>query len=170
VLRDGVNFCVFSRHATRVELLLYPSPDSVEHCQVIGLDPAAHRSFFFWHVFVAALEPGACYTRRTDGPTDARETGRHFNPRMQLVDRWARAVTDAGWDRRRAADARDAASLPIRGIVTVPLPARRSQLPPVGLDGAIIYELHVGGFTRHPSCGARQPGSFAGPIEKIPYL
>lgn len=170
VLRDGVNFCVFSRHATRVELLLYPSPDSVEPCQVIGLDPATHRSFFFWHVFVAGLEPGACYTWRADGPTDTRETGRHFNPRKQLVDPWARAVTDAGWDRRRAADARDPASVPIRGIVTAPLPARRSQLPPAGLEGAIIYELHVGGYTRHPSSGVRQPGSFAGLIEKIPYL
>ncbi len=170
VLRDGVNFCVFSRHATRVELLLYPSPDSVKPCQVIGLDPAAHRSFFFWHVFVVGLEPGACYTWRADGPADTRETGRRFNPRRQLVDPWARAVTDAGWDRARAADERDASAVPIRGIVTAPLPARRAQLPPAGLDGAIIYELHVGGFTRHPSSGVRQPGTFAGLIEKIPYL
>jgi glycogen operon protein len=170
VLRDGVNFCVFSRHATRVELLLYPSPDSVEPCQVIGLDPATHRSFFFWHVFVVGLEPGACYTWRVDGPADTRESGRRFNPRKQLVDPWARAVTDTGWDRARAADERDASSVPIRGIVTAPLPARRAQLPPVGLDGAIIYELHVGGFTRHPSSGVHQPGSFAGLIEKIPYL
>jgi glycogen operon protein len=79
-------------------------------------------------------------------------------------------VTDAAWDRRRAADALDASSAPVRGIVTAPLPARRAQLPPVGLDGAIIYELHVGGFTRHPSSGVHQPGSFAGLIEKIPYL
>ncbi len=41
---------------------------------------------------------------------------------------------------------------------------------PAGLDDAIIYELHVGGFTRHPSSGARHPGTFAGLIEKIPYL
>jgi glycogen operon protein len=38
------------------------------------------------------------------------------------------------------------------------------------LDGAVIYELHVGGFTRHPSSGVRAPGTFAGVIEKIPYL
>ena len=170
VLRDGVNFCVFSRHATRVELVLYPSPDSPEPCQVIELDPASHRSFFFWHVFVVGLAPGACYTWRVDGPHDTRETGRRFNPRKQLVDPWARAVTDAGWDRRRASDALDAAAPPIRGIVTAPLPARRAQLPPAGLEGAIIYELHVGGFTRHPSSGAHQPGTFAGLIEKIPYL
>ena len=170
VLREGVNFCVFSRYATRIELLLYPSPDSLEPCQVIGLDPALHRSFFFWHVFVVGLGPGACYAWRADGPDDTRETGRHFNPRKQLVDPWARAVADAGWDRQRAADALDAASAPIRGIVTAPLPRRRTRLPPAGLEGAVIYELHVGGYTRHPASGVRQPGSFAGLIEKIPHL
>ena len=49
-------------------------------------------------------------------------------------------------------------------------PPRRDRVVPSGLDGAIIYELHVGGFTRHSSSGVQHPGTFAGLIEKIPYL
>ena len=69
-LPDGVNFCIFSRHATRVELLLYAEADSPEPFQVITLTPEHNRTFFFWHVFVEGLPPRtllhlAC--RRTDG-------------------------------------------------------------------------------------------------------
>jgi isoamylase len=168
-LPDGVNFCVFSRDATRVELLLYAAAHSAEPFQVITLAPQANRTFFFWHVFVEGLRPGALYAWRADGPSDTRETGRAFNPRKQLVDPWARAVSDRLWDRRRAMDpsAEDHAS--IRAIVAQPAPACEPTAPR-GLEGAIIYELHVGGYTRHASSGVRHPGTFAGLIEKIPYL
>jgi glycogen operon protein len=56
-LADGVNFCIFSRYATRVELLLYAQPDSREPLQVITLTPEENRTFFFWHVFVEGLPP-----------------------------------------------------------------------------------------------------------------
>ncbi len=103
-LPDGVNFCVFSRDATRMELLLYAAADSPEPFQVITLAPEANRTFFFWHVFVERLPAGTFYTWRADGPSDTRETGRAFNPRKELVDPWARAVSDRLWDRRRAMD------------------------------------------------------------------
>ncbi|HYL17820.1 MAG TPA: glycogen debranching enzyme, partial [Burkholderiales bacterium] len=67
-LPDGVNFCIFSRHATRVELLLYAEPDSPEPFQVIALTPEENRSFFFWHVFVEGLPEHTCYTWRAHGP------------------------------------------------------------------------------------------------------
>src|SRR5262245_43079142 len=84
-LRDGVNFCISSRHATCVELLLYAEPDSAEPFQVISLTPEENRTFFFWHVFVEGLRPRACYTWRADGPTDTEQTGRYFNPRKELL-------------------------------------------------------------------------------------
>ena len=105
---DGVNFCVFSRHATRMELLLYAAADSPEPFQVIPLTPEDNRTFFFWHVFVAGLPPRTCYTWRADGPQDTMQTGRYFNPRKELIDPWGSAITDARWDRRRAADPQDA--------------------------------------------------------------
>ena len=123
MLPDGVNFCVFGRHATRVELLLYAEADSPEPFQVIALAPEENRTFFFWHVFVEGLPPGLSYTWRADGPTDTQHTGQRFNPRKELLDPWARAVTDALWDRRRAADPNDAGHASLRGIVTEPLAA-----------------------------------------------
>jgi isoamylase len=167
--RDGVNFCIFSRHATHVELLLYAEPDSSEPFQVITLTPEHNRTFFFWHVFVEGLPPGTCYTWRVDGPTDTAQTGRYFNPRKELLDPWARAVTDALWNRRIGADQEDAGHASLRAVVTEPT-RPRDPTGSRGLDGAIVYELHVRGFTRHPSSRVKHPGTFVGLMEKIPYL
>jgi glycogen operon protein len=166
---DGVNFCVFSRHATRVELLLYATAASPEPFQVIELVPEENRTFFFWHVFVEGLPPGIHYTWRADGPADTEATGRAFNARKELVDPWARLVTDEAWDRRRAADPDDAGHVGIRATVAG-RGHHRAAAPPRPLEGAVIYELHVGGFTRHPSSGVSHPGTFAGVIERIPHL
>ena len=170
VFPDGVNFCIFGRHATRMELRLYAQADSPEPLQVIALSPEVNRTFFFWHVFVEGLPALAYYTWRADGPTDTQQTGRHFNWHKELLDPWARAVSDVLWDRRRAADPDDHSGTSVRALVTNPVAERRNAWAARGLDEAIIYELHVGGFTRHSSSGVRHPGTFAGLIEKIPYL
>src|SRR5688572_29310834 len=61
---DGVNFCVFSRYATHVELLLFADAASTAPFQTVTLTPEQNRSFFFWHVFVEGLAPGVCYAWR----------------------------------------------------------------------------------------------------------
>jgi glycogen operon protein len=165
----GVNFCIFGRHAMRVELLLFEEPDAPEPFQVTALSPESNRSFHFWHVFVEELPLGTCYAWRMDGPSDTVQTGRRFFPRKDLLDPWSRAVSDALWDRGRAADPGDPGHAALRGIVT-DQPATLPRPAPRGLEGAVIYELHVGGFTRHPSSGVAHPGTFAGLIAKIPYL
>jgi isoamylase len=166
---DGVNFCIFSRHATRVELLLYAVATDPEPLQVITLSAEHNRTFSFWHVFVEGLPEHTCYTWRMDGPQDTERTGRLFNPRKELLDPWARAVTSALWDRGEAAKPQVAGRAALRAFVA-DAPQPRAPSAPRGLDGAIIYELHVGGFTRHPSSGVRHPGTFVGLVEKIPYL
>jgi glycogen operon protein len=166
----GVNFCVFSRHATGVELLLYADGTDAEPFKTIRLSPEENRTFFFWHVFVEGLEPGVCYAWRVDGPNDTATTGRAFDRRKLLLDPWARAVTDARWDRRRIIAGLDPGSSEMRAIVTGPASSTIARTSPPDLEGAVIYELHVGGFTRDPSSGVRNPGAFAGLIEKIPYL
>jgi glycogen operon protein len=168
----GVNFALFSRYATGVELLLYEQAWSPKPLAVIALDPRRNRTYFAWHIYVHDLAPGVHYTWRISGPGDTEHTGNRFNPRKELVDPWARAVTAAVWDRRRAADPEDASHHSVRAIVLAPesydwegdQPLRRSP------QDSVIYELHVGGFTRHASSGVRHPGTFAGLIEKIPYL
>jgi isoamylase len=167
----GVNFSIFSRDATRVELLLYETADGRQPFQVIVLDPAANHTHMMWHVFVAGLGPGAHYAWRLDGPADSEQTGRCFNPRKELLDPWARGVTAALWNRQRAADAADAGACGMRSVVCDPSFDWSGERPIArDLAGAVIYELHVGGFTRHPSSGVVAPGTFSALAEKIPYL
>jgi isoamylase len=171
VVADGVNFAIFSPHATRVELLLYQAADSLQPFQTVTLDPDTNRSYFMWHVLVEGLGPGAHYAWRLDGPSDTAATGRRFNPRKTLLDPFAHAVTDNLWDRRRAADPGDDGPGGLRGVVSddrFEWGGERALAR--GLERAVIYELHVGGFTRHPSSGVGAPGTFRGLIERIPYL
>jgi isoamylase len=171
VIDAGVNFSVFSRHASGAELWLYETATSPEPFQIISLHRKTNRSFFFWHVFVEALPTGTHYTWRMFGPNDTASTGRRFNAKKELVDPWATAVSDAFWDRRRASDPFDESRSSFRGVVAKSdyfWADERSCKR--GLEGAVIYELHVGGFTRHPSAGVGHPGTFSGLIDKIPYL
>jgi isoamylase len=167
----GVNFSVFSRHATGAELLLYESASSPAPFQLISLNPKTNRSFFFWHVFVEGLPPGIHYTWRVSGPDDTASTGRRFNPKKELIDPWAAAATDVFWDRRRASDPNDESRSSFRAaVVKSDYLWADEHSRKRGLEGAVIYELHVGGFTRHSSSGVAHPGTFAGLIDKIPYL
>ncbi|WP_321796727.1 glycogen debranching protein GlgX [Caballeronia sp. J97] len=170
VVPGGVNFCMFCRRATRVELLLYASEDSVEPFQIIALTSEANRTYRFWHVFVEELEPRCCYTWRAYGPLGVPQMSDEAASRKELLDPHARAVSDRFHDRGRAAGEDAARHASLRGIVTEPLDRPAEDIAIRTLDDAIIYELHVGGFTRHPSSGVRHPGTFAGLIEKIPYL
>jgi isoamylase len=173
-LPEGVNFCIFSRHSTRAELLLYEAPDSREPFQIVTLAPLLNRTFFYWHVLIEDLPPHTCYTWRIDGPRDTQLTGRAFDADKELLDPFARAVDHRLWVRRPSADqANQAPRAANRAIVTEPLAPQPAAAAPRSLRGftdAVIYELHVGGFTRDPSSGVEHAGTFAGLIEKIPYL
>ena len=94
---SGVNFSVFSRNATSVELLLFDEHDDREPAQIVKLDAAANKSFFFWHVYVRGLRPGVHYAYRVDGPTDLHGQGFRFNPGKVLIDPYACGNTDALW-------------------------------------------------------------------------
>lgn len=75
-LDAGVNFSVFSCHASGAELLLYEAAGSPEPFQIISLNPKTNQSFFFWHVFVEAFPAETQYTWRTFGPNDIALTDR----------------------------------------------------------------------------------------------
>ena len=172
--KDGTNFSIFSRHATAVQLLLYEKPDSSSPFQVIDFDPVVNRTFFFWHVFVEGMtgQEKISYTWKVDGP-DNDDPGSRFDPSVELLDPWAKAVTDVLWQRKYNRDTQeDKDSTSMRAMV---LPESsydwEGDRPlPQYSEKEIIYELHVGGFTRHPSAGVAHPGTFSGIIEKVPYL
>lgn len=168
----GTNFSVWGRFATRVELLLYERSDSADPFQVILLDPKVNRTFYAWHVYVEGLSPGTFYGWRMEGPGDTRSTGHRFDKEKVLLDPWARAVTCELWDRRRACMPGDNGPFSMRGIVLNDEPYDWEGDTPLNhpMEHAVIYEMHVGGFTRHPSSKVAHPGTFEGVIEKIPYL
>jgi len=171
VADEGINFSVYSRHATGATLLLYADGASDAPFQVIDLDPEANHTFFSWHLLVVDLPPGTRYTWRMHGPWDPSGQGWMFDHQIELVDPWARAVDTARWDRARRC--RDGARPhdSIRGIVLADDYDWEDDEPlRMTSEDMVIYELHVGGFTRHPSSGVRHPGSFSGLIEKIPHL
>jgi glycogen operon protein len=98
----GVNFSIFSRHATCVELLLFDPHDDARPIQVIKLEAPANQTFFFWHVYVKDLKPGAYYAYRVDGPQDLHGIGFRFNPDKVLVDPYSFGNTMTRFNSRDA--------------------------------------------------------------------
>ena len=171
VVDEGINFSIYSRHATGATLLLYADGSSERPFQVIELDPALNHTFFSWHVLVVDLPPGTRYTWRMQGPWDPSGHGWMFDERVELVDPWARSIDATRWDRAARCGDGARAHDSVRGIVLADDYDWQGDEPlRMPSEDTVIYELHVGGFTRHPSSGVRHPGGFLGLIEKIPYL
>ncbi len=168
----GVNFSIFTRHATSVELLLFEKAASKKPFQAILLKQNINRTFYSWHVYVIDLPVGSWYSWRIDGSNEPKEAGLHFDKEKLLIDPWARVVCDMYWDRQAACKPGDNSSTAMRCMVVDDddydwegdIPLRISS------EKSIIYELHVGGFTRHSSANVTNPGTFSALIEKIPYL
>ena len=167
----GVNFCCFSRFATAVELLLFEHDDSPAPFQIIELDPRVNHTFFFWHVLVEGLPDGTYYGWRVDGPCDTRDSGCRHDPQKLLLDPWCKTVSDRLWDRRQASLPGDNLATSMRSqFVRDDYDWGGDQHVHMRLGDAIIYEMHVGGLTRHASSKVPHRGTFRGVIDKIPYL
>ena len=170
----GINFSIFSRHASGVELLLFDQEDSGPPARVIRLDPLNNRTYHYWHVFVPGVQPGQIYAYRVEGPFDP-ASGRRFDPAKILLDPYGRGVAvPRNYSREAAGSEGDNAATAMKSVVIDPhsydwendLPLRKPS------SRTIVYEMHVRGFTRHPTSGISEEkrGTYAGLIEKIPYL
>jgi glycogen operon protein len=181
---DGVNFALFSRHATGVHLEFFDDRDAEKPVRVVKFDPHRNRTGDVWHVWVRHVRPGQLYGYRVDGPYRPGE-GHRFNPNKLLLDPLAEAVTyrddwdfepTLGYDPNDPeqdlsySEKDDAGAMP-KCVFTQEHfnwdgdePLRRP------LAETVIYETHVRGFTIHPSAGVDHPGSYRGLIERIPYL
>jgi len=170
--KGGINFSLFSRYATAMELVVYDEAESLKPLLRIPLDPETHRTYYTWHVYVEGLRPPVHYTWHVDGPNDPRKTGFRFDREKALVDPFAVAVTQGLWGRARACRPGSNDDHSIRGLVPRDEGYDWEGDAPLNrpLENAVIYEMHVAGFTGHPSSGVVAPGTFAGIIEKIPYL
>jgi glycogen operon protein len=174
VADGGVNFSLYSRSAAGVELLLFDREGDAAPSRAIRLDPATHRTYHYWHAFVPGLRPGQLYGYRVRGPSGPGR-GLRFDPEKVLLDPYGRGVAvPEGYDRDAACRPGDNAASAMKSVVADPsaydwegdLPLCRPW------TRSVIYELHVRGFTRDPGSGveASRRGTYAGLIEKIPYL
>jgi len=173
-IEGGVNFSLYSRHAAGVELVLFNHEGDAAPSRVIFIDPADHRTYHYWHVYVPGIEPGQLYGYRVQGNAEL-ASGFRFDPMKVLLDPYGRGVSvPAGYDRVTAELPGDNAATAMKSVVVDPStydwegdqPLRRPA------SQTIIYEMHVRGFTQHPNSGVsdKSRGTYAGLIEKIPYL
>src|SRR6516162_10861909 len=107
---QGVNFSVYSKHATGVELLLFDRVDQACPRGTIRLDPSINRTYHYWHVFVPGVQPGQIYGYRVAGPQDP-ANGMRFDPAKVLLDPYARGVVvPARYSREAAGQEGDTAA------------------------------------------------------------
>ena len=169
--QDGLNFCLLCRHGTSVTLVVQSineNDDSI--IAKIDLHPRVNRTGDHWHVMVTGLpEEGFRYGWKVDGPVG---DGHRYDPTQILIDPCAPLLAGASvwgaaceFDRHKTSRR----SLYFRGKHY----DWKNDAPPlVPHEESIVYEMHVRGFTRHPSSGVAEAkrGTYAGMIEKIPYL
>jgi isoamylase len=145
VTEEGVNFSVFSRSATGMELLLFDREDDGRPARVIHIDPATNRTYHYWHVFVPGVQSGQIYGYRAAGPFDP-GNGMRFDDAKVLLDPYGRGVVVPRSYSRAAAEVEgDNAQTAMKSVVVdlrrydwegdLPL-----QLPS---SRTIIYEMHV---------------------------
>ncbi|HXI88582.1 MAG TPA: glycogen debranching protein GlgX [Blastocatellia bacterium] len=171
---DGVNFSVYSRNAAAVELLLFDRADDARPSRSIPLDPEKNRTYYYWHVFVPGLRGGQIYGYRIAGPYEP-ERGLRFDPGKVLLDPYGRAVVvPTSYSRHAASEPGENIATAMKSVVVDPdqFDWEGDALLHHPWARTVIYEMHVGGFTRHPSSGVapEKRGTYIGLIEKIPYL
>jgi glycogen operon protein len=174
VSADGTNFCVYSKHATGIELLLFDWIDDALPERVISIDPATNRTYHYWHVFVPGVKVGQIYGYRVNGPFDP-PRGMRFDASKVLLDPYGGGVfIPTNYSRDAARTKGDNSATAIKSIVTDPRAYDWEGDTPLKKPSSqtIVYEMHVRGFTCHPSSGVaeKKRGTFAGVVEKIPYL
>lgn len=170
----GANFSLFCRPASEVELLLFDRVDDARPSRAIKLDAASHRTYHYWHAFVPGVTAGQIYGYRVNGPFEPK-SGLRFDSTKVLLDPYGRGVVvPAKYSRQAAAQPGDNAAIAMKNVVadTCRYDWEGDEPPHQPSARTIIYEMHVRGFTNHPSSGVKEGrrGTYLGLIDKIPYL
>ena len=162
MLQSGINFTIHTHGGTACELLLFHKGED-EPYAVLPF-PESYKIGDVYSMVVFGLEPEEFeYAYRIDGPYDP-DKGLLFDKNRILLDPYAKAVTGQGvWGSPSTGTYHARVVRDVFDWGTMPQSTRE-------MNELIIYELHVRGFTNHPSSGVKQPGTFAGLKEKIPYL
>jgi glycogen operon protein len=169
----GVNFALFSEHASAVELCLFDGP---EGNQEVARIPLTEQTDQVWHVYLPEVRPGQRYGYRVHGPYEP-AAGHRFNPAKLLLDPYAKAIAGAiRWSDKLfgyeighpeadlSRDDRDSAPYLPRCVVIDPAFSWGNDPPPrIPWHETLIYELHLKGFTtRHPGVPPELRGPYGG--------
>ncbi len=169
----GVNFAIFSEHATGVELCLFDSPRSTREATRIRL---TEQTDMVWHIYLPDVQPGQLYGYRVDGPYDP-TAGHRYNRNKLVLDPYARSIGRATrWsdeifgyrighpDADLAMDERDSAPFaPLAAVADSAFTWGDDRPPRRPWHETVIYEVHVKGFTeRHPDVPAAFRGTYLG--------
>jgi isoamylase len=157
----GVNFAIFSEHATKVELCLFASPEAEQESHRIALPEKTHQ---VWHGFLPDLGAGQIYGYRVHGPNQP-ERGQRFNPNKILLDPYARQIArELIWDNAILDPEADTAHCaPLGAVIEGSPQSNLARHPKTSWHQTVIYELHVKGFTQqHPSVPKELRGTYAG--------
>ena len=169
----GVNFALFSAHATRVELCLFDSANANEERYCV---PLREQTDLVWHCYLPGIRPGQLYGYRVHGPY-APDQGHRFNPNKVLLDPYAKAIgrpihwsdtmfgycvgdsaADLSFDSRNNADC-----APLATVLRPKFGWKRDRPPKIPWHQTVIYETHVRGFSMtHPQVRSHVRGTFAG--------
>jgi isoamylase len=152
----GVNFAIFSEHATRVELCLFDSPDNEVESVTI---PLPEHTDMVWHGYLPDVRPGQLYGYRVHGPYDP-EKGFRFNPNKLVLDPYTKVVGRAvRWDESlfgfqyghddTTFDERDSAPYaPLAAVIDSAFTWGDDRPLRTPWHETLIYELHVKGFSK----------------------
>ena len=184
VAEGGVNFSVFSRNATKVFLEFYSASEDSEPYAQVEFSPSENRTGDIWHAFVPGIKPGSLYLFRVDGPFEPSK-GHRFDVHQRLFDPYAKTITpvsvfynlppdySAPLDKNDIEHGKNQCAKVFPKCVVIDnenfdwqgdKPINRP------LSESVIYEVHLKGFTAGKNAGVSCPGTYAGFIEKIPYL
>jgi glycogen operon protein len=180
----GVNFAVFSRHATSISLLLFESGEPGSPFEEIRLSKQKNRTGDIWHCHIKGLKAGAFYLYRADGPYIP-EKGLRFNFNKALIDPYAKALTDlSAWNPGTSLaynpggsssdlsySYNDDGALKPRCMVVEDSFDWKGDMPlNYPLRFCVLYETHVRGLTMNANSGVEHPGTYKGVTEKIPFF
>ncbi len=165
---------MFSKNAERVDLLLFDHVDDVKPQKIISLEPGIQKTYHYWHVFIPGLKSGQLYGYRVVGPNDP-ANGHRFDPEKILLDPYAKAVAfPKAFDRGSFTQPGKVAGASLKSVVCdlSGYDWKGDRHPRRSFAQTVIYEMHVGGFTKNPNSGVARGlrGTYQGLKERIPYL
>ncbi|MBE6350243.1 MAG: glycogen debranching protein GlgX [Spirochaetaceae bacterium] len=181
--QNGVNFSIFSRHATSVTLNIFEHEDDADPCFSYTLDEKTNRIGDVWFVELQGVSKGALYLYQVDGPYNPKK-GLRFDKRNYLIDPYAKALTNNSAflsvaeghsptddlidsQRGQRVSAKD---FPKCVVVDDHFDWQGDRPLNYPLRETVLYETHLKGFTANPNSLVAHPGTYKGFIEKIPYL